>query len=185
MSIDEDDLCPGDEWAPPYDDAPPPLDPANKAQALADVDRHLRYIAAIERHAAVDKQLYFTRLAELERWNERRMARWDSKLAWHRAPCIDLLAALRAADPKLKTLDLPSGRVKSRTPTKPTVCVDDERAVIAWAETNMPDLLDRKVRVDRRALASYVLTTGELPEGVSLEDPRTSYTIDVSPDEPI
>jgi phage host-nuclease inhibitor protein Gam len=181
-ALEADDPIELDDWQPAYDDAPPPLEPANKAQALADVDRHLRYIAAIERHKAVDREIAATRQAELDRWYDRRMTRWEAKLAWHRGPCVELLAALREADPRLRTLDLPSGKVKSRTATKPTVVVADERAVLLWASHALPEAVVTRTRIDQRALAAHVLATGEIPEGVQLEEPRTSYTIDVAPD---
>lgn len=68
--------------------------------------------------------------------------------------------AERARDPKRKTINLPSGKVRT-TETGPAVAVENEEVLLAWAEGAMPAAISRKVLVS------------VLKEGVSLVEVPT------------
>ncbi|MFZ1363075.1 MAG: host-nuclease inhibitor Gam family protein [Candidatus Nanopelagicales bacterium] len=86
----------------------------------------------------------------------------------------------RAADPKIKTLSLPSGKVAMRA-VAPTVQVDDKEQLIKWCDENdRQDLYDRKI-IDQPKVAE--LKKLELGDGdfVVDEDGQTVPGVTVKP----
>jgi len=166
------------------------------AAALERANWHLRHIAAIDRRSAIDEQVYRTELERIERWGATRKAHWDAKRAWHTKPCVDLLAAIRATDPRTKTLDLPAGRIKSRAGGAPRIVIDDGGALYEWAIHNRRELIRLASSVRASDLrdhcdilitteATKVLdsTTGEVVPGVRVEIPDVTYSVDTSTEE--
>lgn len=94
-----------------------------------------------------------------------------------------------AADPKAKTIKLPSrAELRSRTGGRPTVVVSDETALIGWAEANaLTVLLRRVVSVDKPLLLAHLVraddgrlvdpSTGEAAPGVEAQVPGTTFRV--------
>ena len=179
------------------------LDEASGAQpdvhdrvgALEWADRRLVAYRQAERELYDLDQLYLRRLAELEGWHDRRRGVICRRIADLEQEVVSVHRALLALDPRCKTLDLPNGRVRSRTASKPTVTIADAGALAAWAREHHPELLPPRpdVRVtDLRRIVDVVqaddgmrvivTATGEVVPAVEAHLPETTFTIDTDPD---
>jgi len=189
--MDEDELDP-DVYERPVEE----IHGGHGAAALERANWHLRHIAAIDRRAAIDEQVYRTELERIERWGAARKARWDAMRAWHTKPCVDLLAAIRATDPRTKTLDLPAGRIKSRAGGPPRIVIEDAATLYAWALACRPELIRPATSVratDLRDAVDVLIApdeskvidgaTGEIVPGVRVEIPDVTYSVDTSSDD--
>lgn len=94
-----------------------------------------------------------------------------------------------ADDPDRKTLDLPSGRVKSRT-YKPAVVIDDLDELVEWlVEVDRADEITWTPKVGVRKVRKFVtahdgdpvdMDLGERVPGLSVRPGKTSFTVDPS-----
>ena len=65
--------------------------------------------------------------------------------------------------------------VTSSRPAKARAVVEDRAAFTAWVEANVPHAIESQVRkIDERSILADVLNTGDLPDGVTIEDGGTS-----------
>lgn len=124
--------------------------------------------------------------ALIEGWRTRRRKGHDDTVAFRTGQLSDYLARRRAADDTIKSIDLPSGRIRSRT-TADGVTVTDAAALLAWAHRNDLDLPHTvKVKVTDAALVVDRFTSddravspdGEPVPGVTRRHGRTTYTVD-------
>lgn len=181
MSIDEtehgyfDDVEPGDTETP--DDAAPIAD-------LNEANWHLRKIAKARREYDELGAVYAAEMsrvtAELDRLRLRWQIRADRighRIAWHEAPLKSYMAMRMREDPRLRTLDLPHGTIKARVGKVAGINVDDKDAVIAWAGDSLPDLVEQRPHLVKSVLDAYVRSSGEIPPGVTVVPPTTTFTI--------
>lgn len=189
------------EWEPdPFydigeDEPPAPtIDPAQEVQALTEANRHLRHIARLRHQLATLDAVYKAELDRLEDRHEHRRGIILRQIAWHEAPVIGLHAALLAADPRRKSIELPHGVLKSRTATAPAFVMRDPEAFVEWAEDHAAELVRTKKvpavdaikKADSLAVTFpaddapglVVFTeTGERVPGIEAMRPSTSYTV--------
>lgn len=152
----------------PYDTAaPPPELVVHDPEVFQAANRHLRAIGRLEQRAAEIRAAFYAEIARLETRMEELVARVQSDIDWHRKPLTQLHAAILAEDPSRKTLQLPAGAIKSRTPRTPTINVFDVPQFIDWATTNAPHLIKAKPTVNREALKAAAQPCGDLGFGDS------------------
>lgn len=169
---------PGDVLTPDGEYEPAePLDKGDgEVQALSRADWHLRRIGRLSRERDTLDAVYKAELERLQLRHENRRTILEAAIAWHEAP-LKSYARMRLELDNVKTLELPHGTIRSRTTTRPTVIVDDYSAVLAWAGDVLPDVVQQIPRIDKRALSAYVHASGELPPGVTLVPPTTTFTV--------
>lgn len=138
--------------------------------------------------------------ARYDQWEERELKPVESSKAYFAGHLIDYARQRMEAEPKLRHIDLPSGRIQART-VGPRAKVADESAVIAFvkdwaAEMGEPieDLLRLRVDVpaatlkrivDQRALKDLsvaVTPNGDYVPGVEVIEGQTTFTFTVLPD---
>lgn len=200
---DLDDLATPDDYDPDNPQPAPPIAGGVTAEDR-EANRHLRAIAALRHELDRVDTIYGHELDRLRARLEERRSVILRRIAWHEAPLIGLHAARLAVDPKgARSIELPHGTLRSRTPSKPSVHVVDDAAFVAWAEDNMAELVRRtpKPALDavKRAVgdARLVVTlpededaegavvassTGERVPGMVARRPVTSYTVVVDED---
>jgi phage host-nuclease inhibitor protein Gam len=155
----------GDE---PFDtNAPPPELVAHDPDVYQAANRHLRAIGRLEQRAADIRAVFYAEIERLETRMAELVNRVENDIDWHRRPLTQLHAAVLAEDPSRKTLQLPAGAIKSRTPRTPTINVFDIPQFIDWASTNAPHLLKSKPTVNREALKAAAQPCGDLGFGDS------------------
>ena len=85
-----------------------------------------------------------------------RIDTWFEELTSADRQTVDRMADLLATyairrreetDDRVKTVTLPSGKVKTRGSTQPVVKIDDQDEVLAWAQDNLPDVVTTVSRV--------------------------------------
>lgn len=108
-------------------------------ESLAHADRMLARLARIERANEADRHIYQARLDDLDGWLDRRQAVTDQQRTWLSDALAQFHRALIARDPKAKTLDFPSGVLKSRH-QQPEWEIDGP-VFVAWAAANRPELV--------------------------------------------
>jgi phage host-nuclease inhibitor protein Gam len=166
---------PGDTETP--DDGPAPdITEPDHVKALGRCDWHLRRIGRLTRERDTLDAVYKAELERLQLRHENRRTILEAAIAWHEAPLISYAAMRREMD-GTKTLELPHGVIRSRTTKALSIRVDDTDAVIAWAGDSLPDVVLYRPHVDKRALTVYVMASGEVPPGVTLVPPTTTYTV--------
>lgn len=148
---------PGDVETP--DDAAPPIDEPDEIAQLARCDWHLRRLARIRHDIAVVDAVYKAEIDRLQIRHETRRARLLGAAAWHEAPLMSYMAMRRETD-GIKSLELPHGTLKSRTPSKHSITIVDEDVFIGWANDHMAELVRTVEKPDARAIgkAGFVAT---------------------------
>lgn len=150
-----------------------PLDPKSMAAYLA---------AHPERWRVADDdaaEWAMARLAEAQqvivndqarlREYQRRLATWfetRTATAWRRVVWWEAHLRLYALGERAKgrkSFGLPSGRVATRGSDEPDAFIDDDAAVLAWAEANRPDLVKR----DPSVLVSTLRTALTIEGGIA------------------
>lgn len=163
--------------------------PETRPEQLERASWHMKMAARLVAERDEMMAVYKAEIARLQaRWIERSDV-YDSRIAWHQAPVEALHLALLADDPKRKTIVLPYGTSKVRVPKTPRIIIDDQSALLVWAEANHPDILGRTINVTGvKTIASVtkagvVDPNGELIPGVRavLDDP--SWTASYSEDD--
>ena len=151
-------------------------------KTLADVEWALERIGEAEddsdqitRQAEAAFAVIEARLQAIRQKHERK-AQWFRSLveAWaveHRGEVVR---------GKAKSRDFLAGSVGFRAKAE-AVKVTDEAALLEWAGANHRDLVRMKMEVDKKALASFVKSTGEIPPGVDVEPATETVVVKTSP----
>jgi phage host-nuclease inhibitor protein Gam len=170
-----DDTEPGDIETP--DDGPAPdITDAAQVQALSRCDWHLRRIARLTRERDTLDAVYRAEMDRLQLRHENRRRILTDAIEWHEAP-LKSYAAMRRDLDGTKTLELPHGTIRSRTATRPTVHIHDKGAVVEWAKDVLPDVVYFEPKVSKSSLAAWVQQSGEIPPGVTVAPPTTTYHV--------
>jgi thioester reductase-like protein len=169
----------------------PAVLPDDDMAARERVDWHIRQVAR-----------YDQRLNELEATFEAEIARLRARLdmlagplrravAWHEAPIRSWHEALMTQDASRKTVHMPHGSSKMRTPTRPRIFLDDEAAVTDWAREHHPELLRGPNVTALRDALDIASTedgyravdpkTGEFVPGLSAQVPMPTWSLDLHP----
>jgi phage host-nuclease inhibitor protein Gam len=78
---------------------------------------------------------------------------------------------------KRRSLTLPAGTLAFRK-VPPSLQVDDETLVLAWARKNLPACVVITERLNRSILVDHFKTSGEMPDaGVRIDPERDSFSI--------
>lgn len=168
---------------------PHQLDPTSEADALDQATRHLWHIRQLRGEYNRIADVYDRELARINERRDIRLQGLAAEIEWWEAPLRQLHARLLEANPKRKSVHLPYGELRSRTPTKPVYRVTDIDQFIVWAEGHAAELVTRKtwVDVDRRRISATLTATesgtavhpetGEVVPGVTAQLPTTSYWV--------
>lgn len=130
------------------------------------LDWHLRWVGRLqtEREGVVAR--YGEAIAQLKARQEEQLISIDRKIEWHEKTLESYMRQLNAADPKLSSKAMPSGRVALRK-AQPLFKVTDEDALLAWAEAVAPETVkvERTIRKNElKKVANY--RNGEANEAV-------------------
>jgi hypothetical protein len=94
-------------------------------------------------------------------------------------------------EPTVKTVRLPNGEIRTRSPGRGQAAITDDRALLAWLESNLPDavkvekkpilavlMANTTVRFEKGAVLGRLVTKhGELVPGVMVDPGQTSATV--------
>lgn len=108
-------------------------------------------------------------VAEIEAWAAREAARPEATAAYFRGLLEEYGRAVRADDPKAATVRLPSGSIES-TARKPAPKIVDPDALVAWAQTNRPDVVETTTTY--KVPAAVAKTLGHVVEFAGGADPE-------------
>lgn len=179
------------EWSDQLDEAIDDRAPAYDRFSIPDdaaADWALRKIAKAQ--AAIDaaEQVADERRALIDRWLQDSTASDRSTVEFMTGLLSEYHGRVLAEDPDRKTLDLPAGRVKSRT-TKPAVVIEDLDTVAEWCGSHMPDAVTYTPKVSVRDIRNVTLPTsagravdaetGEVVPGLGVRDGQTTFTVDL------
>lgn len=108
---------------------------------------------------------------ELEAYLDKRMSVLQKEIDWRSSPLeIYVRDANRKSDGKVKSLDLPSGKLKLRAEREKFECEDEK--VLHWCDVHgVERIINVTRRIDKRELSGYIKDTGEMPEGVTIIPP--------------
>ncbi len=142
-------------------------------------------VAAVDAELARIDQQYHEWLERLYAWHNEAIRPLEERREFFANHLGDYLRRLREADPRTKSLALPSGKVASRvTPARPVVV--DEAAVIDWARASDHDVVKVVESVRLAELRKVVVvdgekvvdpSTGDVLPGVAVEGERLSVTV--------
>ena len=150
--------------------------PENEEEVPSDINAHeaerqLVALGHLERDLKAHEDHARAEIERIERWLAEKSRKLNRAIAWRKKVLRWFLTASGQ-----KTLKLVNGTLRIR-PGRESVSVIDEDAFLAWASTHNPELIRVKKEADRKAIAAYVKTTGELPDGVNLERSDRSFTV--------
>lgn len=174
----------------------PSIDNGGIAMALDRANWHLRKLGELHARRHETSTLFDAELDRITARRDEELAKHDRAIEWHARPLRELHAAILAEDPTRKSLVLPHGTLKSRTPKSPRLIIDNQPALVQFVYdlggSAVDELLPRRdtVRVsDLSKIAQPVPTAdggylvlvsgGELVPGVRAERGDTTYSIDL------
>jgi hypothetical protein len=138
----------------------------------------LRKMSALQAKIEENDKTAQAELVRTNAWKEAENKKLQGSMDFFTFLLEDYFRALREADPKLKTLSLPHGKLKVRA-QQPEYVID-ERELIPWLkENNVPGALVLKETVSKAAIKSYVKDTGEVPIGVEIIDRPDKFSVEV------
>lgn len=136
-------------------------------------DRMIRRVLRERRLLQADEAVAASQIEQVQAWLERRRTEHDTS---YLEACLQQYHEARlAADPKAKTIALPSGALVARK-NPDRVSVDDATEFFAGQGDN-PDLVRVKYEPDKPSILRHVRQTGEVPAGVSFVPGEVGYTI--------
>jgi hypothetical protein len=141
----------------------PALMPDDHAAALERASWHMRKAAMLTAERDELAAVYRREMERLELRLEHRRRILNERIAWHEEPVRQLHLALLRSNPKRKTIELPYGTSKVRVPATPKVSITDNAALLAWAESNRPELLGRSINVT--AIRTVAVPKGKVAPG--------------------
>ena len=176
----------GDDY---YEDEPPEITAA-ETDALIDAGWHLRKIRRLRKQLDQSEAVYKRELERLQEWRQAEKTKWESRIEWHEAPLRQLSHRLHEADPNLRTIGLPDGKLKLRVPDIEQAVIEDEAALLAWATERAPQLLRPRQLLGVMDLRRETVTmggkvfmhdTGDLVPGAKAEVPEPTWNCTVEP----
>lgn len=93
--------------------------------------------------------------ARIDEWLQHEAKPYTRTLAFFEGQLTRYALDLREADPKRKSVTLPSGKVQTRS-TAAKAVITDENAVIAWAVDHAPEVIRTTVKAGLTELRDYV-----------------------------
>jgi seryl-tRNA synthetase len=99
----------------------------------------MRKIGQAQEQIEANRKLATAEIEKIVAWNQRANKEHERTVEYMEAHLLAYYDRLRAADPKLRTLDLPTGKIKRRQ--LPQDYDRDDKQLVAWAEAFATDLL--------------------------------------------
>lgn len=135
---------------------------------------------------------YAEMVGRIEQWYEREAAA-DRRAVDYLTGLLERYGeASRLLDPRTATLRFPSGTIKTTWRKEPRVVIEDEQAAIAWVLLHLrdeaPEMLHQKLTLRITELRkrvqiaddTVITSDGEVVEGVTVEPPAITATIELS-----
>lgn len=151
----------------------------------------MRKLLSFRQKMSENEAIAESEIQRINEWLHRVNRRFDDDVAYFEA--ILTVYARRQRDTEgRKTIDTPYGSVKSRA-TQAKFKVTDEDEFFAWAEVNLPDVIQIKRSPSLTALKSAATVEhtdtlglvamtedGEIIPGVAVEEGGVNYTVEVT-----
>lgn len=136
-------------------------------------DRMLRRVLRERRAVAADEAVAQSQIDQVNAWLERRRAAHDTS---YLEACLRQYHEARlAADPKAKTIHLPSGQLVARK-NPDRVTVEDATAFFA-EQGDDPALVRVKYEPDKPSILRHVKQTGHVPAGVTFVPGEVGFSV--------
>jgi hypothetical protein len=121
--------------------------------------------------------------SQIDAWEQQASRRPAARAGFYEGALIRYADVWRAADPKRRTLYLPSGDVACTVPVKPRVVVEDDAACVAWIDEHSDEIDGEAAElVDAVKRPAPSILTSELRKHVStVRHDDGSYSV-VTPD---
>lgn len=149
---------------------------ANQSQAIW----ALRKMQQLTRRQAAAQATARDEIDRIGRWLTDIEAKSQGELAYFEALLRDYFLREQAADPRLKSLQLPHGTLKLRNQQREYAF--DERLVIPWAKENLPEAVQIKENLLKTPVKDYIKATGEVLPGVVISMRPAQFSIDLEVD---
>ncbi len=146
----------------------------------------MRKIAQAKAQIELNKQLAAAEIAKIEAWHQRTNKEHVRTVEHMETHLVAYYDGLRAADPKFRTLDLPTGKVKRRA--LPQDYDRDDVQLIAWASSFATDLLEVTTAVQWGELKKRIkpdgdravdMLTGEVIPGIKPKPTQEKIIVEV------
>jgi len=159
---------------------------------IGEAEWSARHLADLEQQEAEVEQQAAVWQAQIDGWKEDKLRRLRTGLDLFRRQLEAYALRERELNPKQKTTRLPSAEISTRQEHEAKVVLDDEEAVIAWAqETLSGDEYDRVIKTVEKVLISELrklvkagpsgkaltIEDGEVVPGLKVIAPSTTATV--------
>ena len=89
----------------------------------------------------------------------------------------DYMLTLKEADPKLKTLSLPGGKLAFRKLQPEYTYIEED--ILPWAKENLPEAVQVKESILKTPIKEHIKETGEYVPGVTIEERPDKFIVEV------
>ena len=86
--------------------------------------------------------------------------------------------ALKSTDPDLKTKSMVNGTMKLRK-VQPLITVEDEGLFLQKDNGDLTRIVPASLAPDKKAIKKYIKETGDIPEGISVEERDDKFSITI------
>ena len=129
----------------------------------------VRRIAESRKRQNEIDELYQAEMFRLKTWKEKEMQKEQSNIEYFETVLKPW------AQEQGKSVSLPSGKVRFRKMQDKFIY--DDQMVIAWAKQHLPEAIRVKEELEKKAIKDHVKATGELPDGLSIEQQEPKFEV--------
>lgn len=137
----------------------------------------LRKISQIDRRLAEEEVLAAAEIDKIDRWIEGKREAANRERVYFEARLHEYLVALQAEDPKLKSLKLPGGTIRTRK-QQPEYKYDDDM-ILPWAKKNLPAAVIVKESVNKSEIKAHHKDTGEVIPGLTVAEREPKFEVEL------
>lgn len=125
------------------------------------------------------KARLLSQIALVDQWLADELREPDDRVAFFTGHLVRWMADLRRDNPKLKSVKLPYGTIKSRS-VPAGIQIDDEKALVdTLLLQERKDLLATHYALDKTRIKTAVLTDGEVLPGVHRVDESLTFAVSI------
>lgn len=126
----------------------------------------------------IEARAYSRRVTEWANLELRRARREEAFFLKRFGPELDawLTKKLAETQSRQKSVNLPAGRVGRRA-VREKLSIYDEDALLAWAQSNLPEAVETTEKVRKSTINDLFFGTGELPPGVGIDPSHEALVI--------
>jgi hypothetical protein len=138
----------------------------------------MKKISQAKAAQAENKEAAQAEIDRINEWMNKENEKLGSGIFFFESLLREYFFKIQEADPKLKTIKLPHGKLLLRA--QQSEYTYDEAKLIPWAKDNLPEAVQIKEQLLKGPIKTYVKETGEIIDGLTIEARPDKFSVEVT-----